>query len=345
MASTTLTTTSPLSPRSAAPLPPSRVVTPAGTPTARPPRPQATPIAKPSPGTFRHPYLAEVVRRQSKAAISTGNVNAAAINAAALFFVTVFYTTLQHGLSLGLSLTPLDPASAASMASYVLYGLLLLFLANILLSLRPLLPYSKPTSYDDIPLTPSQRQLLGLPASNAPTAQLNSGGSANTSPFITPPRYSRRLSSSSASHSPASQLTGGSGGSMDRFSVLGNYSPSPLSASRYALGMSSGVNGSASAHRRATSGSPFSPGLSTSNMTGSPLFHKAVQHSHDRSSEASFDVSSRGSFAVTGTSLGRSSSLKERSPSRRRNGETADREQWSPVQKAVNYKWLYDKGF
>ncbi|RMZ92732.1 hypothetical protein DV736_g31, partial [Chaetothyriales sp. CBS 134916] len=345
MSSTTLTTTSPLPSRPLAPLSASGAATPVGTPTVRPPLPKMTPIGKPSPGTFRNPYLAEVVRRQSKAAISASNVNAAAINAGVIFFITVFYNTLQHGLSLALSLMPLSPDSAASIASYALYGLILLFLANILLSLRSLLPYSKPASYDDIPLTPSQRQLLGLPPSNAPTPQSNSGGSANRSPFITPPRYSRRLSSSSASYSPCSQLTGASADSTDRFSILGNYSPSPLSTSRYTVGFSSPANGSASTRRRTASGSPFSPGMSSSNVNGSPLFHKAVQHSHDRSSETSFDISSRSSFGVTGSSLGRSSSLKERSPSRRRNGETADREQISPLQKGVNYKWLYDKGF
>ncbi|RMD40615.1 hypothetical protein DV735_g4515, partial [Chaetothyriales sp. CBS 134920] len=338
MSSKSLTTTTAAS----SPLPSRPFSSSSGLGTAVPLR---TPIAKPSPGTFRHPYMSEVVRRQSKAVISAGSVNNAALNAGALFLIAVFYQTLRHSLSLALRLTPLEPDSATSLASYTLYGLILLFAANILLSLRPLLPFAKPASYDDIPLTPSQRHLLGLPPSNAATPQSNSrGGSSNSnapSPFITPPRYTRRLSSSGGT-----TATG-------RFSMLGNYSPSPLSSPRHALSFGSPANGSSSAGAplgRTTSASPFSPGLSSSNaIAGSPLFHKAVQLSQDRSAEPGFDIStSTPVFGLADSSLARSTSLRDWSPSRRRNAgaaDVADREQRSPAQKGVNYKWMYDKGF
>ncbi|RMZ85305.1 hypothetical protein DV738_g110, partial [Chaetothyriales sp. CBS 135597] len=359
MSSTSLTTTTPLS----SPLPSRPFGSPSGSGTTVPLR---TPIAKPSPGTFRHPYLAEVVRRQSKAAVSASNVNTAALNAGALLLITAFYNTLQQSLSWALRrLTPVEPDSAASLASYTLYGLVLLFVANILLSLRPLLPFAKPATYDDIPLTPSQRHLLGLPPSNTATPQSNSRGGSNApSPFITPPRYTRRLSSSSASLSPSTQATttttgGGAASSATtttgRFSTMGNYSPSPLSSpSRHALTFGSPVPANASSGaslaRSTSRGSPFSPGLSSSNVTASPLFHKALHLSQDRSSEPSFDLSTTSPVLgvwSSDTSLARSTSLRDWSPSRRRNAaaSVADREQRSPVQKGINYKWMYDKGF
>ena len=78
--------------------------------------------------------------------------------------------------------------------TYTLLVLRALFFINILVAFRPLLRSKDDVA--DIPLTPSQRSLLGLQPSNAP---LTPGGQ-----YITPPRYSR-------SSTPRSDVSGRAG--------------------------------------------------------------------------------------------------------------------------------------
>lgn len=196
--------------------------------------------------------------------------------------------------------------------------------ANIIRHLRPAIPYiSKQDSFSDIPLTPSQRALLGLNPSTQPTP----ASAASGVHYITPPKY-RRLSGS---------FSGTPGGSAtpDRRSISANYSDSPLSTSRYTVGFSP----TPQSVRRA-SGSPFS-----ASPTASPLFHKAVNHSSQQAPEIDFSASTQSFGLSTGNGLGRSQSLRERS---RR--ESLDPASPTPGTKSpqlvpgVNYKWLYEKG-
>ena len=96
-----------------------------------------------------------------------------------------------------------------------------MFVFNIILACLPLFRKEDPVS--DIPLTPAQRKLLGLPPSSAtPTPG---------SQYVTPPRYAR--TPTPLSGSPANK---------------GNYSTSPLSGKR--------------SPTASMQGSPFSPGAS-----------------------------------------------------------------------------------
>jgi nucleoporin POM34 len=121
-------------------------------------------------------------------------------------------------------------------SSYMLGAIRLIFLYNIVCAIWPLFLRYHPDEVADIPLTPSQRQAMGLDP-NISTPQ--TPGSAYASPnYVTPPRYQKST--------PRSNY-GISGGRQ-----------SPLSGSP---GASFGMS---------TSHSPFSPG------SGSPLFQKAV---------------------------------------------------------------------
>lgn len=198
---------------------------------------------------------------------------------------------------------------------------------------------------EDIPLTPSQRQLLGLPPS---TKTLTPSGSplAPSTGYITPPRYHRRLSGSSASQSSSGLLNNNNNSSTqhqqsdpisaDRRSVSANYSASPLSTSRYTLGFSPSptapqtqpaYNRTTNSIGRTASGSPFSP-------SGSPLFLKAIDRQRRQSQDFDFGRSSTGG----GMGLGRSSSVRE--------GTTSERGSPLPrARKGVNFKWLYDQNY
>ena len=197
-----------------------------------------------TPGTWRHPRLDEITRRQRAAHFSTTNVRTIIFNILFLFatlitppsYIRFFYDLLSATLAS-------IPPSSIQWQDYGLTGLRLLCIANIVLALSPL--YSQPDEMSDIPLTPSQRKLLGLnptPASSAPPTPASGG-------YITPPRFSR-------SPSTSLQNTPNSGNS--RRAVAGS---SPGSVGR-ATGLA---------------GSPFANGSpSQREREGSPLLHKAI---------------------------------------------------------------------
>jgi nucleoporin POM34 len=220
-------------------------------------------------------------------------------------------------------------ADAARITSTVLLLVRILFCANMILLLRPILPYApKMDSVDDIPLTPSQRQLLGLPSSTQSTPASPTG-------YITPPRY-RRVSSSQFS---GENNNGSQNATPDRRSISANYSSSPLSTSRYTLGFSPTPSQS-TVNRRNAPGSPFSP-----SPTASPLFHKAISN-QNQSQIPQLDFEASTFSALGGSSLRRSQSMRER---QRPNGDLPEPHSPSPVRgpqivPGVNYKWLYDKG-
>lgn len=196
----------------------------------------------------------------------------------------------------------------------------ILFLVNIGLSLRQAVPcVARKDNIEDIPLTPSQRALLGLP----PSSKTTPAGSplAPSTGYITPPRYHRRLSGS-ASTSAGFDTPTNDPMSADRRSVSANYSASPLSTSRYTLGFSPSPSAPQTQPYnrtgRTASGSP----------SGSPLFHKAIERQRRQSQDFELGRS---------TGLGRSNSLKD---------AAADRGSPLPrARKGVNFKWLYDQNY
>lgn len=190
-------------------------------------------------------------------------------------------------------------------------------LANIALALRPLfLPTTDQIT--DIPLTPTQRSLLGLDPSSSP-ATPQSGG------YITPPRYRRSSGSFSGSNlgTPTS----------DRRSISATYySSSPLSASQ---NFSPGAALSPFRSPSRSGASQFSP-------SASPLLHKAVaKKNNNHNNRDSLDPDRRQSFGTPGSGLARSQSLRERAA---RGAESPTPSAGARRSPGMNYKWLYEKG-
>ncbi|PGH32264.1 hypothetical protein GX50_04931 [[Emmonsia] crescens] len=204
-------------------------------------------IPTPSPGTWRHPQLKEIVRRQNASTFGDRNIKKIALNGGCLVASGFFGTSFtQCSVWLGSILNiPTYP-------DLVLLAIRLLLLVNIVVALYPL--YRPKDDLSDIPLTPSQRSLLGLDPSNSAPATPGSK-------YITPPRY--RLSSGSRKASPISPspspLSGRSGSQSTGKSQEGRpYSPSPSPLFHKAVG-----NGTKEVRRRQSFGSPSPLGRST----------------------------------------------------------------------------------
>ncbi|KAM6487226.1 nuclear pore complex component-domain-containing protein [Trichoderma sp. SZMC 28011] len=202
-----------------------------------------------SPGTWRHPRLDEITRRRDATNFSEKNVRRIAYNIVALLAMWSLQLLAKFKLDAQMLPKPLR-----------LYLGWAWFLAQLLPFIQigmACLPLIRPKDeLSDIPLTATQRKLLGLdPSVVAPTPEAK---------FSTPPRYSRTPSiagsvGSRASY-PGSPLDGRGGditrplppsfaGALSQFSPIG----SPLSQS---------VNGMN--NRRTSFGSPGSFGASTS---------------------------------------------------------------------------------
>ncbi|KIX94079.1 uncharacterized protein Z520_10105 [Fonsecaea multimorphosa CBS 102226] len=296
----------------------------------------AEPATPPStPGKFRHPMTTEILRRNAATALTDRSVKGAATNAAALLLTFIFSDVYYSSVPPLLKTSGIADPSQISWAALLIIRLL--FCLNMILLLRPIVPYiSQKDQITDIPLTPSQRSLLGL----SPSVHASQSPAGSAASYITPPRYRRLSGSFSGSPTMGSQLGYGSA-STDRRSISANYSSSPLSTSRHTLGFSPTPSQSL---RRTVSGSPFSP-----SPTASPLFHKAVsQNQSSQNPDAEFGTSTRSGFGAISsgnTGLSRSQSMRERRPRR----ESLEPNSPSPtratqVVPGLNYKWLYDKG-
>ncbi|KAI3336073.1 nuclear pore complex component-domain-containing protein [Ustulina deusta] len=160
------------------------VSTPTRARTSTPIKTPATPTTE-SPGTWRHPRIEEITRRQDASTFTEKNVRRIVINivlvAALLFFLPFVKKALP-------------PKRAAPLVwtyfKYT-YTLLAVPLFNIVINLSPL--FRAKDDCSDIPLTAGQRRLLGLPPSTAPPTP----GSV----YSTPPRYTRTPSASGSAGS------------------------------------------------------------------------------------------------------------------------------------------------
>ena len=238
------------------------LITPAAAaPATAPKSPDATaiPPSAPTPptGTWRHPQLDDIARRQSATTFSSKNLWAATVSVA--FLAMTFYTapTVQSWFKYAQDSRKLDawgtdavyrnllPQEAEPYLSYALHGVRALIVFNLLYALSPL--YLRKDDLSDVPLTPSQRNLLGLGPSSAPETP--------GSTYVTPPRYSRSTSRS-ASSSRAATLG----------STSYEWSPS-----------GSPIGGSPLAGRGVGSASIWGAGSSPVSGAGSPWVRKAME--------------------------------------------------------------------
>jgi nucleoporin POM34 len=249
-----------------------------------------------SPGNWRHPRLAEITRRQQKTTFGERNINKIAYNVVALialFFVYRF--TARY--------VPATWPQLRMAATYGFTGICFIPIFNIITAAYPAVVPQDDLS--DIPLTPGQRKLLGLPPSSRPATP----GSV----YSTPPRYARTPSLSGSA------------------SAKRNYSDPPAEVqsshafyrSPVDLGdsvSSSGFNGM---------GSTMSSNFSMT-PSGSPLLQRAMLGAR-RSS-----IGSLGSPAPASSIFGGFGGLGPDSPTP---NPAAKR---SSV--GLNNKWLYERG-
>ncbi|KAI1178520.1 nuclear pore complex component-domain-containing protein [Nemania sp. FL0916] len=164
---------------------PATAQTAVATPVKTPPTPRTE-----SPGTWRHPRIQEITKRQQASTFGEKNLKSIIINIGLIISLLILHTVFRR------TLRPWKLSAPRLWISeyYLICGFLLLPAYNIIVSSWPLI--SAKDDLADIPLTPGQRKLLGLPPSSAPPTP----GSV----YSTPPRYSR---TPSASGSPARRLS------------------------------------------------------------------------------------------------------------------------------------------
>lgn len=226
-----------------------------------------------SPGTWRHPRLDEITRRRNATTFTEKNVRQIAYAAVGLVSIWLMraISKLRYVPNMYVASEPMSqdrppadcwnsvPASAQLYIEWAWTLVQIIPLLNIISACLPLL--RRQDDLADIPLTPAQRKLLGLPPSSAapiPDAQ-----------YSTPPRYSR---------TPSIAGSVGSRGSYTSSPLSGRGSPalqgggspySPMGSPLANKGLDFSVNG-----RRSSFGSqsPFAASTSTNLFSdpGSP---------------------------------------------------------------------------
>ncbi|KAI4136989.1 MAG: hypothetical protein L6R39_007526 [Caloplaca ligustica] len=213
-------------------------------------------IATPSPGRWRHPQFDEITRRQKASSFDDSNVQRIIWNAAAIIAIWLLRSFFQSAGLVSIIL----PQPEQSYLHNILLVFALLPASNIGLALWPL--YKGHDNVPDIPLTPTQRALLGLDPNATPPPTPGTQ-------YITPPRYPR--SPTPRSGSPASNRSSrSSAGSTrkNRSSDSPSYGKlgidSPFSPSPSPLWQKATLGSGRDAERRRSIGSPSPLGLGTS---------------------------------------------------------------------------------
>ncbi|KAF4585748.1 Nuclear pore complex component [Ophiocordyceps camponoti-floridani] len=156
-----------------------------------------------SPGTWRHPRLNEITSRRNATTFNEKNVRRIACNLVA--FLVLYAIRLVARLKFDPRILP---ATLLSYLGWAWVAFQMVPLAQICLACLPLLRSNDDLS--DIPLTATQRRLLGLPPSSAPPTP--------DGKFSTPPRYSR---------TPSIAGSVGSRASYNSSPLSGHASPAP----------------------------------------------------------------------------------------------------------------------
>lgn len=180
-----------------------------------------------SPGSWQHPKFTEIARRQRASTFNEHNIRRIACNGSALLallYAYAQYDSLVSRISID-SMRPkqrkkltrcrhsptTSPYLSSSPLSLLILVALLLLSYNILTALLPLM--RPPDNLTDIPLTPTQRALLGLDPNATPP--ITPGTT-----YITPPRY--QLSSTPGSGSPRGSVGSDGSGMMRRAGTGGS---------------------------------------------------------------------------------------------------------------------------
>ncbi|TAQ87247.1 hypothetical protein B7494_g4410 [Chlorociboria aeruginascens] len=212
----------------------------------------------PETGTWRHPKFDEITRRQNASRFTDRNLNKVMYNIGGWIMLWVVgryvWQTFPNLMLPGKLLQPY--------ANYIFHILQVSFAFNIISACMPL--FRTIDDLSDIPLTPAQRKLLGLPPSSKPPTP--------GSQYSTPPRYAR--TPTPLSGSPGSREKDIYSGSP----LSGKGSPFSVSSSPFSQGASpllhKAIGGGLNTSRRHSYGSPspLGPGAPRFNLpeSGTP---------------------------------------------------------------------------
>ncbi|MCJ1352437.1 MAG: hypothetical protein MMC33_002421 [Icmadophila ericetorum] len=172
-----------------------------------------SPLVTPSPGTWRHPQFDEIAQRQNVMTFDQARISKLIWNFGALMLAGyTYYGMNPSGNIYDFLVSIFGQSSAQSIASpsqYTIFTFVLVIIYNLTSNLGPYLwsKYWKQDYLSDIPLTPSQRSLLGLD----PNIK---GPSTPGTQYITPPRYPRSVTPrGSVSGTPTSNRSASYSGS------------------------------------------------------------------------------------------------------------------------------------
>ncbi|KAK6352543.1 hypothetical protein TWF730_009367 [Orbilia blumenaviensis] len=179
------------------------------------------PSGQGTPGSWKHPKLDEVLRRQDARSFSDRRVSRALKNASALG-ATFFVTHLFYNSRIYSKLPRNDVANLIYLGVfYLIFITRIIFAYNIAFAIIG--PLLGPDPMIDIPLTEDQRSSLSLPPT--PRSAV-ANHAAEVSHYITPPRYNRSspLPQSPLSARPTTPTTATPGRSFANVSGISNIS-------------------------------------------------------------------------------------------------------------------------
>ncbi|KAI1821571.1 nuclear pore complex component-domain-containing protein [Xylaria intraflava] len=206
-----------------------------------------------SPGTWQHPRLQEIHRRQEASTFTEKNIKRIVFNILLVLGWVILHTFIEKALP-----SRRSAPHIRTYYKYLYYAFLALPLTNILMNLLPLVRAKDDLS--DIPLTPGQRRLMGLPPASAPPTP----GSV----YSTPPRY---LRTPSASGSAASRRSFSSSPILTR-SPSGQETPTPAGNGSIIASPSNQLLQKAMFGARRSSFGSSSPLGASISTTGSSIF-------------------------------------------------------------------------
>lgn len=211
-------------------------------------------VSTPSPGSWRHPRSDEIARRQKASTFDDSNLRKIVWNVGALGALSYAYAhSWIHQI----------PQTFQPLTTPLFFLICLLGLYNVATALSPLA--KNKDEITDIPLTPTQRSLLGLDPNATPP--LTPG-----TQYITPPRYPR--SPTPRNISPATRSTSNYGTPITKspsFGREGSDSPTATLAASPLWQKSLGKSRDTARRSSYGSPSPLGPGYAGNNsILGTP---------------------------------------------------------------------------
>ena len=247
------------------------------------PRTLQAAISTPSPGSWQHPRSDEIARRTKANTFDQSNLRKIIWNGGALAALLYALSQYVHssvpttkmtskpeltGQNNNSPWTHILTRTLQPITTPLVLLITLLGLYNILTALSPLI--KTPDEMTDIPLTPTQRSLLGLDPTATPPPSTTPG----TQQYITPPRYPRSPTPRNISPLATTSRSSGStyGTPITKSPSFGRESSNSPGANLAASPLRQKSLGKSEAMRRSSYGSPspLGPGGGVLGTPGTP---------------------------------------------------------------------------